>query len=84
MDVEECVAWTNIPHGRIYSEPLKGSNPKGMTAWFDRYVFADKGYKVLGCFSTNNIRCVPLDPNDIYDQMIIRMDEHRHNYEDSE
>jgi hypothetical protein len=34
-----------INHGRIYKYPLKGPNPKGMTAWCDRYVFAEKGHK---------------------------------------
>ena len=78
--------YIEIPHGRIYSSPLNGSNPKGMTAWFDRRVFAEKGYKVTGCFSTNNILCVPLDPNDPHDRSIIRMEEEMiriiHTYQD--
>ena len=60
-----------IDHGRIYKERLTGPNPKGMSAWFDRRVFAEKGYKVTGCLSTDNIKCVkldPNDPNDPYDQ----------------
>ena len=61
-----------INHGRIYKEPLTGRNPKGMTAWFDRRVFAEKGYKVTGCMSTYNIQCVKLDPNDPNDQRMIR------------
>jgi len=64
-----------IPHGRIYTAPLNGPNPKGMSAWFDRRVFAENGYKVTGCFSTNNICCVPLDLNDPHDQMLLRQEE---------
>jgi hypothetical protein len=60
-----------IPNGRIYKAALKGPNPEGMTAWCDRRVFARKGYKVTGCLSTYNIQCVPLDPNDEFDMMII-------------
>lgn len=63
-----------INHGRIYSAPLNGPNPKGMTAWFDRRVFAERGYKVMGCMSTYNIRCVPLDPNNVFDQALIHME----------
>jgi hypothetical protein len=66
-----------INHGRIYKYPLKGPNPKGMTAWFDRRVFAKKGYKVIGCLSTYNIRCVPLDPANNFDQIMIQ-DQERH------
>ena len=82
--------YVEIPHGRIYSSPLNGPNPEGMTAWFDRRVFAEKGYKVTGCFSTNNILCVPLDPNDPGDRSIIKMEEqmyriiHMHDDEDDD
>jgi hypothetical protein len=64
-----------INHGRIYKEPLTGPNPKGMTAWFDRRVFAERGYKVTGCMSTYNIQCVKLDPDNRFDQSIIRQQE---------
>ena len=64
-----------INHGRIYKEPLTGPNPKGMSAWFDRRVFAERGYKVTGCMSTYNIQCVKLDPNNPFDQSIIRQQE---------
>ena len=68
-------AYITIPNGRIYTAPLNGPNPKGMSAWFDRRVFADKGYKVIGCLSIDNIRCVPLDLTDPHDQMLYRMEE---------
>ena len=64
-----------INNGRIYKEPLTGPNPKGMSAWFDRRVFAEKGYKVTGCMSTYNIKCVKLDPNNPSDQRMIRWQE---------
>lgn len=67
--------YIEIPHGRIYTAPMNGPNPKGMSAWFDRRVFAEKGYKVTGCFSTNNIECVALNPNDPHDQMLLRQEE---------
>jgi len=74
-----CMATENkyvlINHGRIYDAPLNGPNPEGMTAWFDRRVFAEKGYKVTGCFSTYNIECVKLNPDDPHDLMMIRMQE---------
>lgn len=60
-----------INHGRIYKYPLKGPNPEGMTAWFDRRVFSKKGYKVIGCLSTYNIQCILLDPEDKFDKMFI-------------
>jgi hypothetical protein len=66
-----------INNGRIYKEPLTGPNPKGMTAWFDRRIFADKGYKVTGCMSTYNIKCVKLDPNNPSDQWMIRWQEEK-------
>ena len=75
--------WEEIPHGRIYNVPLKGPNPRGMSAYCDRRVFCDHGYKVIGC-GTPEMRCVPLDPNDEMDQMRIerqerekRMDKYR-------
>ena len=55
--------WTEIPHGRVYTVPLKGPNPTGMTSYCDRRVFCDYGYKVI-CCGTPEMRCVPLEPND--------------------
>jgi hypothetical protein len=73
MDTAENT-YVLINHGRIYKYPLKGLNPEGMTAWCDRRVFAEKGYKVTGCLSTYNIQCVRLDPKNPHDQMLIDME----------
>jgi len=62
--------WKEIPNGRIYAVPLKGPNPIGMTAYCDRLVFCDYGYKVI-CCGTPQMRCVPLDPNNERDQMLL-------------
>ena len=75
IDMENTYVMIN--NGRIYKEPLTGPNPKGMTAWFDRRIFADKGYKVTGCMSTYNIKCVKLDPNNPSDQWMIRWQEEK-------
>jgi len=72
--------WTEIPHGRVYTVPLNGPNPTGMTSYCDRYVFCDYGYKVICCGSPE-MRCVPLEPNDElqmkWQEMQKRMEEWR-------
>ena len=73
--------YTEIPHGRIYKVPLEGPNPRGMTAYCDRLVFCDYGYKVIGC-GTPEMRCVPLDPNSKMDQMAIEWQEKQKRMED--
>jgi hypothetical protein len=68
--------WTPITtHGRIYTVPLKGPNPKGMSAYCDRFVFCDYGYTIRGCLSSNTIECVPLDINNQMDKITIRHQE---------
>lgn len=73
--------YTEIPHGRIYKVRLEGPNPRGMTAYYDRLVFCDHGYKVIGC-GTPEMRCVPLDPNSKMDQMAIEWQEKQKRMED--
>lgn len=73
-----------INNGRIYKEPLTGPNPKGMSAWFDRRVFAEKGYKVTGCMSTYNIKCVKLDPNNPSDQRMIKLQQEMDREDDTD
>ena len=72
---EQENTWYSIPNGRIYSSPLKAPNPKGMSAYCDRYVFCEWGYTVNGCMSENNIKCVPLDPNSSIDNSIRKWQE---------
>ena len=72
--ITDELKWEEIPHGRIYKVPLKGPNPRGMSAYCDRLVFCDYGYKVIGG-GTCEMRCVPLDPNDEMDQMKIKWQE---------
>lgn len=67
--------YTEIPHGRIYKLPLKGPTPRGMTAYCDRLVFCDYGYKVVGSVLKDSIQCIPLNIKSPVDQMEIEWQE---------
>ncbi len=56
-------SFVEIPHGRIYRKPWE-ANIEGMSAYHGRRAFAEEGYTVTGCFSTNNIQCEPKRPDD--------------------